>query len=259
MVMELVLFSKHLLFLSFHTVHLMHTGAILHHFFCVFFVLMLFQHHSRSFVILGIIHWVSAKARNNCHRIHQLSCNVGRDGYYSLPFLGIKNILEPKKKNILELSWIPLFCNTSWVKQAFLTTSQVKHVTLKEALVFLISFHGQSEKQDVCRASKVFSILATLPISQSFNGLLRERFPSLRSPCLLYCILSCSWGKITAESFFDSFLCHSLSMQYLERGHVFKLLCSHLYFLNIQHTVNTMCSLSNLSTAFSSSNQNETD
>lgn len=96
--MELVLFSKHLLFLSFHTVHLMHTGAILHHFFCVFFVLMLFQHHSRSFVILGIIHWVSAKARNNCHRIHQLSCNVGRDGYYSLPFLGIKNILEPKKK-----------------------------------------------------------------------------------------------------------------------------------------------------------------
>lgn len=67
MVMELVLFSKHLLFLSFHTVHLMHTGAILHHFFCVFFVLVLFQHHSRSFVILCIIHWVSAKARNNCH------------------------------------------------------------------------------------------------------------------------------------------------------------------------------------------------
>lgn len=185
--MELVLFSKHLLFLSFHTVHLMHTGAILHHFFCVFFVLVLFQHHSRSFVILCIIHWVSAKARNNCHHTSVILQCRKRWLLLSSFSWHKKHTGAKKKKNILELSWIPLFCNTSWVKQAFLTTSQVKHVTLKEALVFQTSFHGQSEKQEVCRASKVFSILATLPISQSFNGLLRERFhPWEAMPPLLY-------------------------------------------------------------------------
>lgn len=63
--MELNLSSKHLPFLSLHTVHHMHVGIAFHHFFWLLLPPLLIQLHRRSTVCSSIDQFVSVRIRNS--------------------------------------------------------------------------------------------------------------------------------------------------------------------------------------------------
>jgi len=130
--MDLILSSKHLPFLSFQIVHHMHEGIILHHFFWLLLPPRLIQQLIRSAVCSGIFHVVFVRLKNIFHTwLVNLQCR-NRWLFVSLVSLHKKHLVT---------TTLPFFCSTSWVRHAFLTTSQVKHLTFVGAIFFYTFFH----------------------------------------------------------------------------------------------------------------------
>lgn len=126
--------SKHLWFLSVHIINQLPVGFIFHRCFCLFLVLISFQHHSRCLVSFGIIPWIPAKERNNCDRISViLQC---RKRWILLSSISTQ---ETPGTPLNLFQW-----RTSWVRHTFLEANQMKHMTLKGTFDFHISFHGHT-------------------------------------------------------------------------------------------------------------------
>lgn len=74
--MGLILSSKHLPFVSFHTVHHMHNSIILHHFFRLLLPPFLIQELITA-VCLGIVHSIFVRMRNRFHScVVNLQCKT---------------------------------------------------------------------------------------------------------------------------------------------------------------------------------------
>ena len=194
----LVLFSKHLLFLSFHTDHHMQEGTRLHHFFCFLLPPLLIQQVRRSAVCSGITHGFWMRLRNIYH-----TWEVTLQWRNKWLFVSSFSL---QKKHVETISK-PLFFSFSWVRHALQHTFHVKPLILVGILDFHICFQGPGMFPGceirfllinlptenfpsvsclhlilsglVFKPEKSFNLcsrLATLSISQSFRSLLKKIF-----------------------------------------------------------------------------------
>lgn len=126
--------SKNLEFLSFDTVNQIEAGRTCQRFSSPPSLPILLQLLSIIKVELGIAHLIPEIQRNMCNRsVVVLSCkNRG-------------SLLSPScpHKRRLEQIWRPLLCDLSWVKHAFLVTSQTKPDTFSGIFTIQTCFQGQ--------------------------------------------------------------------------------------------------------------------
>lgn len=87
---QLLLSSKHLAFLSFHTVHQIQAGIDLHHFFCLALPPALFQHFSIAVVDCGMTHFSPNMLEISATVVKSL-CSVRTNDCYFQEFLRFRD------------------------------------------------------------------------------------------------------------------------------------------------------------------------